>query len=127
MQVGQPGVITAEMNVTPMIDVLLVLIIASIVVFLFEAKFPVNLPAEKSQAGGRQQAIVLQLDAAGGYRINGQSVSEARLESRLRALFAKRLGEVLFVQAPGGVTYQQVIHAIDVAHEAGIEVIGYMP
>ncbi len=47
MQAAQTSGISAEMNVTPMIDVLLVLIIVAIILLAFEAKFLVNVPAEK--------------------------------------------------------------------------------
>lgn len=127
MQASPSGVITAELNVTPMIDVLLVLIITAIVVLAFEAKLALNVPAEKSRTGSSQPAIVLELDASGGYAINGRRVPEIGLESRLRALFAKRPGQVLFVRASGERPYQDVIHAIDVARTAGVGVIGYMP
>lgn len=127
MQAGPSGAITAEMNVTPMIDVLLVLIIAAIVLLGFEAKLMLNVPADKRPGGGTQPAIVLELDASGGYAINGRRVPEVALESRLRALFAKRPGQVLFVRASGERPYQDVIHAIDVARTAGVGVVGYMP
>ena len=127
MQADSSGAITAEMNVTPMIDVLLVLIIAAIVLLAFEAKFTLNVPADKRPSVGGQPAIVLELDASGGYAINGRRVPEVGLESRLRALFARRPGQALFVRASGERPYQDVIHAIDVARTAGVGVIGYMP
>ena len=68
MQSDPTGAITAELNVTPMIDVLLVLIITSIVVLAFEAKLTLNVPAEKSRGGSSQAAIVLELDASGAMR-----------------------------------------------------------
>ena len=126
MQAAQTSGISAEMNVTPMIDVLLVLIIVAIILLAFEAKFLVNVPAEKS-AGNPQPAIVLELDPTGGYAINGRRVPEVGLEARLRALFAKRPRQVLFVRASGQRPYQDVIHAMDVARSAGVGVIGYMP
>jgi biopolymer transport protein TolR len=127
MQTGPSGAITVEMNVTPMIDVLLVLIITAIVLLAFEAKLMLNVPTDKRPGGSTQPAIVLELDASGGYAINGRRVPEVGLESRLRALFTKRTGQVLFVRASGERPYQDVIHAIDVARTAGVGVIGYMP
>ena len=127
MQAGPSGAITADMNITPMIDVLLVLIITAIVLLAFEAKLMLNVPADKRPIGSSQPAIVLELEASGGYAINGRRVPEIGLESRLRALFARRPGQVLFVRASGERPYQEVIHAIDVARTAGVGVIGYMP
>lgn len=128
MQVGQEGAFTAEMNVTPMIDVLLVLIIVAIVLLGLAGKFLVNVPPDKPvPARSQQPAMVLEVDAAGGYAINGRRVPAVGLEARLRALFVKRPGQVLFVRASGQRSYQEVIHAIDVARSAGVGVIGYMP
>jgi biopolymer transport protein TolR len=128
MQVDQPGTITAEMNVTPMIDVLLVLIIVAIILLTLEAKFLVNVPADdKRPSASPQPSIVLELDATGGYAINGRRVPEVGLEARLRALFVKRPGQVLFVRASGQRAYQEVVHAIDAARAAGVGMIGYMP
>lgn len=127
MQTAPSGAITVEMNVTPLIDVLLVLIITAIVLLAFEAKLMRNVPADKRPIGSSQPAIVLELNASGGYAINGRRVPEVGLESRLRTLFAKRPGQVLFVRASGERPYQDVIHAIDVARTAGVGVVGYMP
>jgi len=127
MQAAPAGQMTAEMNVTPMIDVLLVLIIVAIILLVAEAKFLVSVPPEQPTARSAHPAIVLELDAGGGYSINGRRVSEPGLEARLSALFAKRPGQVLFVRASGQRPYREVIHAIDVARSAGVGVIGYMP
>jgi len=128
MQVDQPGSITAEMNVTPMIDVLLVLIIVAILLLTYVGQLPINIPRLHDAPGSRPgPAIVLELTANGGYAINGSRVSEAGLEPRLMALFNKRPTKILFVRAAGLRTYREVIHAIDVARSAGVEVIGYMP
>lgn len=128
MQVNQSGTIAAEMNVTPMIDVLLVLIIVAIILLALESKLLLNVPVEDTRhVPSPQPAIVLDLNATGGYAINGRRVSEAGLEARLRALFVKRPGQILFVRADGQRAYHEVIHAIDVARSAGVGVIGYMP
>jgi biopolymer transport protein ExbD len=111
-----------------MIDVLLVLIIVAIILLALEGQFLLNVPpARQPPVGGTRPAIVLELDAVGGYAINGHRVPAVGLEARLRALFAKRPDEVLFVRASGDRVYRDVIHAIDVARAAGVGVIGYMP
>lgn len=127
MQTSHSGILTAEMNVTPMIDVLLVLIIVAIILLALEAQFALNVPADRPSTGSVQPAIVLQLDAAGGYAINGRRVPEVGLQARLKALFVRRPGQVLFVRASGERAYQDYVHAIDVARAAGVRLIGYMP
>jgi len=90
--------------------------------------FDLNIPAPQGPpTPGRTMQIVLDLPAAGGYRINGTGVSEPGLGARIHALYARRTQKVLFVHAAGERPYHDVIHAIDVARSAGVLVIGYMP
>jgi len=128
MQMDRPDGIAAELNVTPMIDVLLVLVIIAMILMQLRTILPVNVPPARALPGHVQQpAIVLSLDAGAGYEINGMKLSEARLGPRLRALYAKRTEKILFVRSAGERPYQDLIHAMDVARSAGVEVIGYMP
>ena len=128
MQLDRPDGIAAEINVTPMIDVLLVLVIIAMILLQLRAIYPVNVPSPFDRSDvARKQAIVLDLTAEGAYRVNRLAVSEAQLEPRLHALYARRTEKILFVRSAGSRPYQDVIHAIEVARSAGIEVIGYMP
>lgn len=128
MQMGQTERIAGDINVTPMIDVLLVLIIVAIVLVQVRMVFSVNVPPPRAPSTpAAEPPIVLDLPPHGGYRINGSGVSEPGLEARIHALFARRITKILFVQAAGERPYQDVIHAIDVARSAGVQVIGYMP
>jgi len=128
MQLDRPDGIAAEINVTPMIDVLLVLVIIAMILLQLRAIYPVNVPSPFDRSDvARKQAIVLDLTAEGAYRVNRLAVSEAQLEPRLHALYARRTEKILFVRSAGSRPYQDVIHAIEVARSAGVEVIGYMP
>lgn len=127
MQAFQAEGLAGDINVTPMIDVLLVLLIISMVLVQMRMAFSLKVPPEEPGRSNREPQIVLDLPAAGGYRINRQGVSEPGLEARLHALYAHRAKKILFVHAAGERPYQDVIHAIDVARSAGVAVIGYMP
>jgi biopolymer transport protein ExbD len=128
MHGDRPDGIAAELNVTPMIDVLLVLVIIAMILMQLRAILPLNVPPLHDLPGhARPGTIVLELDSVGGYRINGSRISEARLEPRLLALYAKRGEKLLFIRAAGARPYHEVTHAIDAARSAGILVIGYMP
>jgi len=128
MPMSQGDGVTGDINVTPMIDVLLVLMIIAMILVQVRAVFDLNVPAPQPAATRQQETrIVLDLPAGGGYRINGTRVTEPGLEPRIRALYARRTLNVLFVHASGERPYHDVIHAIDVARSAEVQIIGYMP
>jgi len=97
MQMGQGDGVAGDINVTPMIDVLLVLMIIAMILVQLRMAFDLNVPApDGRRTPGRVKQIVLDLPAAGGYRINGTGVTEPGLEARIHALFARRTQKILF-------------------------------
>jgi len=127
MQISQGDGVAGDINVTPMIDVLLVLMIIAMILVQLRAVFDLNVPAPQAGPTTRETRIVLDLPTGGGYRINGTPVTEPGLEARLHALYARRARQILFVHASGELPYHDVIHAIDIARSAGVQIIGYMP
>jgi biopolymer transport protein ExbD len=120
----------AEMNVTPMLDVLLVLLVIFMLVAMrvqhvMEAQLPV--PCEGARCEGSELPIVLEVLPGPAYRLNGVPVARAALATRLGAVYASRPTKVLQVAGRAGVSYQQVIEAMDVARGAGVRVIGLAP
>ncbi|HEX7089391.1 MAG TPA: biopolymer transporter ExbD [Longimicrobiales bacterium] len=118
-----------DINMTPMIDVLLVLlVIFMIVVPQLQRSIDVQLPLEKPQdaSSADNTQIVLEIDAQGNMTINTQPVPPGELEQRLREIYSNRPDKVLFVKADGQLTYQDVISAMDAARGAGVTVLGAM-
>ena len=126
IRLGGRGVLESQINVVPMIDVLLVLIV---IFMLLQGRFvfDVNLPSTERGPGPGAPEIVLELRSDGSYAINDRSVALDDLEDALRALYAERPRSLLFVRAARDRTYQEVVAAVDVARRAGVAVIGYMP
>ncbi len=119
-----------EPNVTPMIDVLLVLLIIFMIVVPMSRKaidiqLPDPTPVLTSTPDNSQ--IVLQIGATGQYSINKEPVTKFSLAKRLKEIYDPRPDKVLFVKGDSAVKYEDVIQAMDVARGAGVKVIGVPP
>ncbi|MGE5926493.1 MAG: ExbD/TolR family protein [Gemmatimonadota bacterium] len=127
MDSTSPGRLDAEMNVTPMIDVLLVLLIIYMTSIGIRKAIPATLPEPAAAPTADATQIVLELDADGGLALNGQPVPADALEATLRAVYGDRPAKLLFIRSSGRRTYQEVIDAMNVAREAGVQLIGILP
>jgi biopolymer transport protein ExbD len=122
--------LSSDINVTPLIDVLLVLLIIFMITQPMSRKaFDVQVPPEqKSQKKQQQQAqIVLELKGDGSYAINGQPYAVAQLDQALHGIYDARPAKLLFIKAAPNRKYLDVMQAMDIAHGAGVQVIGFTP
>jgi biopolymer transport protein ExbD len=117
----------AEINVTPMIDVLLVLLVVFMISVQFRSILSVNVPPPPERSTGRAapQQLVLELKEDGSYAINGSAIEFSALPARLHGLADGR--NLIFVRAAPRRPYRDVVRAVDLAKGAGFQNVGYMP
>ena len=120
-----------EINVTPMIDVLLVLLIIFMMIIpmsrkAIETQLPDPNPVQAPPDANPDQ-IVLEVLPDGKFAINNNPVEKQALFNRLKEIFDPRPSKIMFVKGDTTVLYKDVIWAMDQARGAGVKVIGVPP
>jgi len=132
MSVGGGGSLKCDMNMTPMIDVLLVLIIIFMVITPLtpkglEALVPQPPPPGQQASASDTRTVVISISADHKVEINQQEADWDGLQTRLEDIFKTRAERVVFVKGHPDLEYLWVARAIDIAHGAGIDKVGLMP
>ena len=128
---GPSGGLTNEINVTPMIDVLLVLLIIFMMVIPMSRKaIDLQLPdptPDNTNQGPPPSQIVMEVLPGNTFKINSQPVSKADLGRKLKEIYDPRPEKIIFIKGDPSVKYQDVIAAMDVARGSGVKVIATVP
>jgi biopolymer transport protein ExbD len=125
------GGLTREPNVVPMIDILLVLLIAAILWAIPEQhwKAEVSLPVPITDPGPHVDVakIVLSVSPGPRYAVNGRSIAGERLIAELTGIYAGRPERVLFIDAERAVPYRDVFWLYGAVKDAGVAVVAIVP
>jgi biopolymer transport protein ExbD len=120
------GGFRAEINVTPLVDVVLVLLVIFMVVTpLLKQEHPVDLPITKaSKAADDTRQLTLTIAADGSLTLDGAAIARDRLGERLESIFAGRDDRTVFLAADRSLSYASVMDVIDACRAAGVSAIG---
>jgi biopolymer transport protein TolR len=132
MSMGGGGGPKSDINMTPMIDVLLVLIIIFMVITPLtpkglEALIPQPPKANEPVTPADERTIVVTINKDHGMLVNTEPIDMNSLGKRLEDIFKTRAERIMFVKGDPDIEYQWVAQVIDIAHGAGIDKVGLMP
>ena len=135
MTTGSSGGAMGDINVTPMIDILLVLLIIFMVIVPvtpkgLDALVPQPPKDPQQQPPPNDRTIVVQViyrpGAAPSYKINETEVAKTDLLARLTEIYANRAERVMFVRGDDDLNFSYIAEVIDIAHSANVDHIGLM-
>ena len=121
---GSDGGTFAEMNVVPLIDILLVLLVIFMIIPHQQKGLDTQLPKPATAATPPrpETVIVVEVQASGELRINQDPVAWDQLANRLVAIFKERATKVAFIRGEAPVEFAQVARVVDILHGSGISV-----
>src|SRR5712664_3656207 len=129
MSVGGKCGIVSDMNVVPLIDILLVLLVIFMIIPVYSKGLDALVPQQSAQPPDRKvidEVIVIQVLADGTLRINQEPVSWERLGGRIEEVFKLRATRVAFIRGDAPVEFGVVAKVIDVMQSSGVASVGLL-
>ncbi len=127
---GKKGQVTPHMNVTPLVDVVLVLLIIFMVVTpLLSKQFWLQLPKQeetKSASPEENKSVVLTVEKSGVLKINGTPVEKTELKDKVARAMAARPDKVVYFDAADDAPYAITVEAMDVARQGGAKTVAIL-
>ncbi len=127
---GKKGQATPQMNVTPLVDVVLVLLIIFMVVTpLLSKQFWLQLPKqEESKAAMPEEnkSVVLTVEKSGTLKINGTEIPKAELKDKVSRYMAARPDKVVYFDAADDAPYSTTVEAMDIARQSGAKTVAIL-
>jgi biopolymer transport protein ExbD len=130
VKIGGKGGSMSDINMTPMIDIMLVLLIIFMIVQQGMQKgIEVQVPPTEETADKAQaiDQIVLDIQPGGTYFLNQEPVPAGQLQQKLTSTFSTRVRKVIFVRGAENLAYGEVVYAVDAARGAGVDLVGLVP
>jgi biopolymer transport protein ExbD len=129
MSVGGKRGIVSEMNVVPLIDILLVLLVIFMIIPRYSKGEEALVPqpsTEKSPVQRPEEVVVVQVLADGKLKINREPVTLEMLGPRIEEIFKQRATRVAFIRGDNPVDFGVVVNVIDIMHTSGIASVGLL-
>ena len=129
MMVGGKRGIVSEMNVVPLIDILLVLLVIFMIIPVYSKGLDALIPQPSTQPVVENRddyVVVIQVHADGTLLINQEPVAWDSLSTRLEEVFKQRASRIAFIRGDGPVEFGVVAKVIDVMHTSGIASVGLL-
>jgi len=119
------GTSLSEINVTPLVDVMLVLLIIFMVTApMMKSGIGVNLPKAETESAPAEEGPILTITGENYIYLGDTLINQFLLEDRLKAYFSGMEKKVIFLQADEDLPYGYVISILDIINKAGVEIIG---
>jgi biopolymer transport protein TolR len=129
ISVGGKRGIVSDMNVVPLIDILLVLLVIFMIIPVYSKGLDALIPQQSTQPPDEllpDEVVVIQVLANDTLRINQEPVSFEKLGSRIEEIFKARATRVAFIRGDGPVEFGVVAKVIDVMHTSGVASVGLL-
>jgi len=115
----------SEINVTPLVDVMLVLLIIFMVTApMMQSGIGINLPQAETESSPAEEGLTLTITKDRYIHIENSVINQFLLEKKLKEYFFGKEKKVVFIRADESLTYGYVIHILDIIKKAGVEIVG---